>query len=285
MIFVASCIAAYFVGLGAMSIGQRKLMYFPYVSEKAPGSVGLPDAKIFYLRTEDGETLLAWFLAPAPGKPLILYFHGNANGLAKLGPRFQTLMAGGNGLLAVAYRGYGGSTGSPSEEGLLQDGEAAYAKAIALGFSASQIVAMGKSLGSGVAVALAARHEVGALVLDSPYSATVDVGASRFPMFPVRRLMRDQFRSDQRIGKVSTPVLIVHGTADWTIPIRFAEKLFALANEPKQFIRIEGGGHPALDLAFPQVLEWIERVYRARPGFLHVDARRTHDGVAPQRTR
>jgi len=152
----------------------------------------------------------------------------------------------GDGLLGVEYRGYPGSTGSPSEEGLLRDGEATYAKALELGFPADHIVAMGESLGTGVAVDLAARHPVAALVLDSPFSATVDVAAARYWMFPVRLLMRDQFRSDERIGKVSAPVLMVHGTADRTIAIGFAERLFALANEPKTFMRVSGAGHLAL---------------------------------------
>jgi fermentation-respiration switch protein FrsA (DUF1100 family) len=162
-------------------------------------------------------------------------------------------------LLAVEYRGYPGSTGSPSEQGLLSDGAAGYAKALALGVPAARIVAMGESLGTGVAVDLAARHEIGALVLDSPYSSTADVAATRYWMFPVRLLMRDQFRSDAKVAKVKAPVLMVHGTADATIPIRFGEKLFALANEPKQFVRVEGEGHLALGSVIPQVLQWIDQ--------------------------
>jgi fermentation-respiration switch protein FrsA (DUF1100 family) len=256
---LAICLGLYLVALAVMAFGQRKLLYFPYASVVAPASVGLPAAQIFHLRTNDGETLLAWYIAPSPDKPLILYFHGNANSLSKLGPRFQKLMATGDGLLGVEYRGYPGSTGSPSEQGLLQDAEATYAKAIALGFAPARIVAMGESLGSGVAVDLAARQPVGAVVLDSPYSSTVDVAAARYWMFPVRQLMRDQFRSDQKISKFAAPLLIVHGTADWTIPIRFGEKLFALANQPKEFIRIEGAGHVQMDRVIPQVLDWIDR--------------------------
>jgi uncharacterized protein len=258
LVFLA-CAALYVAALVAITLGQRKLLYFPYSWEVAPASFGLPAAQIHYLHTDDGETLLAWFVAPQPGKPLILYFHGNANSLRQLGPRFHKLMETGAGILAVEYRGYAGSTGAPTEQGLLADGEATYAKALALGFAPSRLVAMGESLGSGVAVSIASRHEVGAVVLDSPYSATVDVAAARYWMFPVRLLMRDQFRSDLRIAEVSAPLLIVHGTADWTIPIRFGEKLFALANEPKTFLRIEGAGHVEMDRVIPQVLEWIDR--------------------------
>jgi len=263
---LAAGLCLYLVGLAVVAFGQRKLMYFPFAREAAPASIGLPQAEVLHLRTDDGETLLAWFIAPAPGRPLILYFHGNANGLGQLGPRFRQLTATGDGILGVEYRGYAGSTGSPSEDGLLRDGEAAYAEAMALGFAPASMVAFGESLGTGVAVDLASRHPVGALVLDAPYSATVDVAQWRMPMFPVRWLMRDQFRSDQKIVKVTAPVLIIHGTADWTIPIRFGERLFALANEPKKFIRLDGVGHPALEAAFPEVLQWIdETMARAAP--------------------
>jgi hypothetical protein len=253
-----ACLALYLVVLAALTLGQRKLLYFPYSRVAAPAAVGLAKAQVLHLQTEDGETLLAWFVAPSPGRPLILYFHGNSNGLADTGERFRELTETGDGLLAVEYRGYPGSTGFPSEQGLLRDAEATYAEALALGVPAGRIVAMGESLGSGVAVDLAARREVGALVLDSPYSSVVDVAAARLWMFPVRGLMSDTFHSDEKIGKVSAPVLMVHGTADATIPIRFGEKLFALAGEPKRFIRVEGGGHPAMGTVIPQVLQWID---------------------------
>jgi fermentation-respiration switch protein FrsA (DUF1100 family) len=263
MSILFACVALYIAALAAIALGQRKLLYFPNAGEVAPGSVGLPRAQVLHLRTDDGETLLAWYVAPAPGRPVILYFHGNADGLAARNVRFQRLTDTGDGLLALEYRGYGGSTGSPSEAGLQRDAEAAYAKAIELGATPSRLVAMGESLGSGPAVALAASHEIGALVLDSPYSSALDVAAARFWMFPVRLLMLDTFRSDEKIGKVSAPVLMVHGTADATIPIRFAEKLFALANEPKRFMRVEGEGHLALGLVIPAVLQWIDETMAA----------------------
>ena len=254
-----ACVVLYLVALVALALGQRKLLYVPNAMEVAPASVGLPNARILHLQTDDGETLLAWYVAPAAGRPLILYFHGNADGLAARDVRFQRLTASGDGLLAVEYRGYAGSTGSPTEAGLHHDAEAAYKEAMALEAPPGRLVVMGESLGTGVAIALAGRHPVGALVLDSPYSSIVDIAAARFWMFPVRLLMVDTFRSDEKIGKVSAPVLMVHGTADATIPIRFAEKLFGLANNPKDFLRVEGAGHLALGSVIPQVLQWIDQ--------------------------
>ncbi len=163
------------------------------------------------------------------------------------------------GLLAIEYRGYASSTGSPSERGLKLDGEAAYAAAIASGVAPERIVALGESLGSGVAVALAARHKIGALVLDSPYSSIADVAAAAYWFVPVRALLRDPFRNDLLIGSVTAPMLMVHGTKDLVTPIRFGEKLFALANQPKEFWRVEGAAHLAMGERLAETLDWIAK--------------------------
>ena len=155
------------------------------------------------------------------------------------------------GLLAIEYRGYASSTGSPSERGPqarrgsgLCGGDRERRRAR----SASCL--SGSRLGSGVAVALAARHKIGALVLDSPYSSIVDVAAARpTGSCPVRALLRDPFRNDLLIGSVHRADLIVHGTKDPVVPIRFGEKLFALANAPKAFWRVEGAAHLAMGRA------------------------------------
>jgi fermentation-respiration switch protein FrsA (DUF1100 family) len=107
-------------------------------------------------------------------------------------------------------------------------------------------VPWGHSLGTGPAVAIAASHPVGGLILEAPYTSIADVGAAAFPFFPVRYLVRDRFPSDEWITGVTAPVLVMHGVRDETIPIRFGERLFALAHEPKRFVRFEHGGHDNL---------------------------------------
>ena len=106
---------------------------------------------------------------------------------------------------------------------------------------------MGDALGTGVAVALAAEQPVGKLILEAPYSSIADVAAPRFPIVPVRWLLRDQFRSDERIARVTAPLLVMHGERDATISIKMGERLFALAHQPKQFVRFPEGGHDNLD--------------------------------------
>ena len=114
-------------------------------------------------------------------------------------------------------------------------------------YRADDIVVWGFSLGTGVAVALAAEQRIGRLILEAPYTSIADVAASRFWFAPVRLLIRDQFRSDGQIARVRVPLLVMHGALDSTIPITFGERLFALANEPKRFVRLARGGHNDLD--------------------------------------
>ena len=152
----------------------------------------------------------------------------------------------GMGLLAIEYRGYASSTGSPSERGPQARWRSGLCGGDRERRRAGAHRALGESLGSGVAVALAARHKVGALVLDLPYSSIADVAAAAYWFVPVRALLRDPFRNDLLIGSVTAPTLIVHGTKDLVVPIRFGEKLFALANPPKEFWRVEGAAHLAM---------------------------------------
>jgi uncharacterized protein len=190
--------------------------------------------------------VIVWHVAPRPGHHVVIYFPGNGDTLAGLVGRFRDITSDGTGLVALSYRGYAGSSGQPSEPGILQDAAAAYAFTAAL-YPAGRIVPWGFSLGSGVAVALAANHPVGGLILEAPYTSIADIAATAFRLFPVRYLLKDRFRSDQRIARVKAPLLIMHGGRDSTISISFGEALFALANEPKQFVRFPEGGHNDLD--------------------------------------
>jgi fermentation-respiration switch protein FrsA (DUF1100 family) len=239
-------VAGYGVLLAAMYVFQRSLMYFPDATRRPPAQDGLPQAREVSLQSADGEQLVAWFVPAREGKPLVIYFQGNAGGLDLRVERFRKLIADGSGLLALCYRGYGGSSGRPSEAGLMSDAAAAYDFARKQ-YPAKRIVLFGESLGTGIAVALAATHEIGGLVLDAPYSSALDVGAAAYPFIPVRWALKDTFRSDLRIAKVTAPVMMRHGARDTIVPIRFGERLYALANEPKCFARFAEGGHSDLD--------------------------------------
>jgi uncharacterized protein len=257
---LASLVAIYALVVIGMAVFQRRFLYFPDRRLTHPAEAGLSGVEELRLMTDDGETLVAWHLPPRDGQPLILYFHGNGGALIDRVPRFRMFAASGYGFLAISYRGYGGSTGSPTQTGLMQDGEAAYREARARGYEGNRIVLMGESLGTGVAIPLAATREAAALVLDSPFSSAVDVAAVHYRLLPVRWLMFDQFRSDLVIRDVHLPVLFVHGDEDRVTPINFAKRLFECANEPKAFIRVAGGTHLMLGLpeVFARVREWID---------------------------
>jgi fermentation-respiration switch protein FrsA (DUF1100 family) len=234
-----------YLAVGAiMFFAQRALMYFPENLRTAPAAAGLRQAEEVMLDS-GGEKIIAWHVPPRGNKPVVLYFHGNGGALQHRVARFRKIIADGTGLVGLSYRGYGGSTGQPTEAGLIEDARAAYA--FAAERYPGRIVAWGESLGTGVAVALAAEKPISRLILESPYSSTVDVAAAQYWFLPVRFLMKDQFRSDLRIAHVTAPVLIMHGDADRTIPIRFGQRLFSLIPGKKRMVRFPGGGHNDLD--------------------------------------
>ena len=238
---------ALYVGLAAvLYLRQRSLMYFPETVHTTPAEAGLPEATEVPLTAADGVRVTAWSVPPRDDKPVIVFFHGNGGALRYSVPRFRKLIGAGIGLVALEYRGYGGNPGSPSERGLIADGEAAYAFAAAR-YPIKQIVLWGQSLGSGVAVAVAAQKPVGRVILEAPFTSAVAVAAIRYWYMPVRLLMKDQFHSDRRIRRVTAPLLILHGAQDQVVPYAMGERMFELANKPKHIVRFLDGGHEDLD--------------------------------------
>ncbi len=151
-----------YVGVAAiLYFAQRSMMYFPETIHTTPAQAGLPEAEEVTLTTADGEKIVAWHVPPRDDKPVILYFHGNGGALRYRVERFRKFVSDGVGLVGVEYRGYAGSSGQPTEAGLIADAEAGYAFAAAR-YPARQIALWGESLGSGVATALAAEKPVGA---------------------------------------------------------------------------------------------------------------------------
>jgi pimeloyl-ACP methyl ester carboxylesterase len=243
VIIVAVAVVALLAGLyAAAHFYGRSVLYQPSHAVVAPSMGGVSAERI---QTEDGETLVAWFHAPQPGRPVFLFFDGNGGRPEIQGGRWERIAEHGAGFLAVYYRGYSGSTGSPSEEGLRRDARAGYDWLIAHDYQPRDIVIHGFSLGSAVAVQLAADHPARALILEAPMTGIDDIarehGAGAFAA-----LMRDSFRSRDYIGRVHMPVLIVHGDADSVIPFANGERMYELANEPKLFVRIANSDHATL---------------------------------------
>jgi hypothetical protein len=239
-----ACAGIYAAIALAMFVFQRDLQYLPSRGVLDPRAIGLQGVERVQIRTPDGETLTAWHKPASSGRATILYLHGNGGSLASRPRKLGSYAASPFGLLALSYRGYGDSTGSPSERGLVTDALAAYAWLEAKGaIRDGGVAVIGESLGSGVAVQLAAAKPVRALMLEAPYTSATDVAAQAYPWLPVRLLLKDTFRSVDHIGKVKAPLLVQHGTDDAVIPFTQGQALCARANEPKRFVAIEGGTH------------------------------------------
>ncbi len=233
------CIYALIVAL--MAWRQRDMMYFPDRQRIQPAAVGLTDFKEVEINTPDGETILAWHHPATDGVATLVHFHGNGGSIALRAARYQMFAQAGFGVLAVSYRGYGGSSGTSTEAGLIADGLAAYD--FVENSTGGPIVLYGESLGTAVAIQVAAEREVAGMVLEAPPSSILEVARRAYPWLPVEWLLKDRFRSDQRIGAVTAPVLMVHGRRDAVIPFDLGETLFRMANEPKRFVAIDRAGH------------------------------------------
>ena len=243
-------IVAWTAGLGAIAYlaiialvytQQRRLLFPASPVRISAAQAGLDGVQDVVIATSDGEQLVAWWKPPEPGRALLLYFHGNGGSLLNRRDRVRMLTQDGRGILIVSYRGYSGSTGTPSESGLREDARAA--RDWLSTYEPGRIVLYGESLGTGVAVRLATERQVGGVILDAPYTSTADIAKGLFWYLPVALLMRDQFRSIDRIGDIKVPLLVMHGEEDSVIPIALSELLFKAANEPKRYLRLPGTDH------------------------------------------
>jgi fermentation-respiration switch protein FrsA (DUF1100 family) len=235
---------AWLVLVGVMYAGQRSMMYFPDPSEPHPHDHDLPQMESIRIAVDDKVEILAWWHAPADNThPVLVYFHGNAGHIGERDYKVRDMVEAGYGVLLATYRYNAGGGGKGSERALLADARRAIEFVKGHGIAEQRIVLYGESLGSGVAVAMATEHDVAGLILESPYSSIADVAHSRYWFALAKWLLRDRFDSVARIGKVRAPILLLHGHADRTIPIRFAEKLYDAAPEPKEAHFFPDGGH------------------------------------------
>jgi fermentation-respiration switch protein FrsA (DUF1100 family) len=230
----------------AMFTFQRNLQYFPQNKGLTPSAVGLAGVEEATIATPDGEEIAAWFAPARPGQQTILFFHGNGGEVADRYERMSFYQSQGFGALFVSYRGFGKSTGSMSEQGLITDAVAAHAWLVGQGVAPEAIVVVGESLGTGVAVQLAARRPVAAVALEAPFTAAVDVAARHYWWLPVRLLMKDKFRSRDCITMLKMPLLVQHGDRDGIIPVDQGRGLFQAANDPKQLVIVPGEGHDVI---------------------------------------
>ena len=259
--FLGFALVAYAALVGGLFLFQRQLIYFP--DRTRPELAGLEQLGVreIVLATEDGLSLLSWYLPPRPGRPVILYFHGNGGHLGHRVERLLRFAREGHGVLMLEYRGYGGNPGTPTENGFYTDARAALGFLEREGVAPNRIVLYGESLGSGVAVELAAQHDVAGVILEAPFTSVAEVAQCHFPYIPAARLVIDRFDSQARIGRVTAPILVLHGERDRVVPVRFGRALFDAAPEPKEGWFVPEAGHENLSGfgGLDAVVAFIER--------------------------
>lgn len=229
-----------------VTLFQGRLVYFPGAApDLDPGRVGLAFEDLV-LETRDGVRIHAWLIASEHGNPerdpsVVLFHHGNAG---NIGHRLQAARAFidmGHDVLLFDYRGYGLSEGAPDEEGTYLDAEAAHDHLTGAGYDPARILAYGESLGGAVAVELACRRPVAALVVEDTFSSLVDLGAQLYPWLPIRMLARIRYDSAAKIGTLELPLLVLHSPEDELVPFAHGRRLYELAREPRTFLATRGG--------------------------------------------
>ncbi|TWU21954.1 alpha/beta hydrolase [Bythopirellula polymerisocia] len=229
-----------------LMIMESRLIYLPPPPSDSRSEAQELGAEEVWLRSEDQTKLHGWYFPKSGSTRALIYFHGNgedADQNLELGAYLRECLNAA--VLVFDYRGYGHSEGSPSEEGIISDAIATQQwLAEKTDLNPSEMILFGRSLGGGVAVAAAEKLGAKALILHSTFANMDDIAASQYPFVPVRLLMRNPFRSQQRIKQYGGPVLQFHGTADELIPIEFARPLIAaVTNENKKFIELPNGHH------------------------------------------
>jgi fermentation-respiration switch protein FrsA (DUF1100 family) len=258
---VIAAVGLYAVAAAVMYFAQRRFIYFPEPSRTLPRAAGLPDVSERVIATPDGEKLIAWYGKAQPGQPTLLYFHGNGGALEYRSASIRRYLNRGRGIFMLSYRGYSGSTGSPSEVANVADAKLAYEALIKEGVNPRDIILYGESLGTGVAIQVASEKKASGVILDSPFTSIVELAAKFYPWLPVSFLLKDRYDSMLHVREVHDPVFVVHGEADDIVPVEMGRRLFRAANEPKEIVTLPGVGHAVHDeTTFAIINLWIDKL-------------------------
>ena len=247
---------------------QDQFLYFPSRDlVTTPDRHGMAYESV-HLDTEDGERLHGWWIPADDARGTLLFFHGNAGNISGRIESVRQFHQLGLNVLIFDYRGYGESTGAPSEKGLYGDAEAAWQYLTGVRKVApQQVVVFGRSLGAGPATWLAMQHRPGALIVESAFTSVPDIGAHHYPWLPVRLLTTTQFNNLDRIARVEVPLLVIHSPGDAVVPFEHGRRLFEAAREPKQFLEIKGGHNDGFLVSADRYMRTIDQFLRA-----HIDA-------------
>lgn len=252
---VVAVVVAYVAVLGVLFFFQRDLQYDRSGRMFELSETALSNAELVSIPSTDGSAVAGWYEPPPAGRPVVLYFRGNAQSFTREHERYEQIVADGYGFLAFDYRGFPGSPGELTEENVLADALAAFDW---LAEREETILLWGRSLGSGPATYVASRREAEALLLETPFLSAVAVAADRYGFLPVGLLMHDQFPVSEWIAAVEEPVFVAHGTADTTIGHTHGERVYALAPNPVELWIEPEAGHNDL---------WDRGIWERAKGF------------------
>jgi len=230
LIFV---LAVYLVITLSLYFFQRNLLYYPSENNYSGDRLTVPIEKV-KIKTQDNIELLSWYHKKnVSDYKTILFLHGNAGSLED---RIYKLNFLGNldvNFLIIAWRGYSGSSGKPSEFGLYQDAKSALNWLNSKGITDDKIVLYGESLGTSVAIEVGQNRNFAGIILEAPFTSMIDIGKKHYPFFPVKLLLKDKYVSKNKIKNIKSPVLVMHGKEDKIVPFYMGKKIYDLANQPK----------------------------------------------------
>ena len=239
-------IALYLLG-GAVLFGlQRNFLYFPPKIYLSPQAVNLESFSEIALSASDGAELKMWWHEPQEGKPVIMFFHGNASAVFSNIDIYRDLSQAGFGVLGVSYPGYPGASGTPKQDKIVNAAHAQYDWLLARNIRPEEIIFFGTSLGAGVAAQLSRTRPPALLIMDAPFNSMLDMVRLRMPLYGLSVWLKDEYRSDLALKNTVFPVLILHGTRDAVIPDEQSAKLEKSVNGPVRRFTIEGGQHTNL---------------------------------------
>ena len=230
LIFV---LVVYLVITFSLYFFQRNLLYYPSENNYSGDRLTVPIEKV-KIKTQDNIELLSWYHKKnVSDYKTILFLHGNAGSLED---RIYKLNFLGNldvNFLIIAWRGYSGSSGKPSEFGLYQDAKSALNWLNSKGITDDKIVLYGESLGTSVAIEVGQNRNFAGIILEAPFTSMIDIGKKHYPFFPVKLLLKDKYVSKNKIKNIKSPVLVMHGKEDKIVPFYMGKKIYDLANQPK----------------------------------------------------
>ena len=226
-------LAAYLLITFALYFFQRNLLYYPAVNNYSGEKLTFPVEKV-KINTQDKVELLSWYYSKNHEEyKTVLFLHGNAGTLEDRIYKINHLKNMDVNFLIIAWRGFSGNKGKPSEKGLYEDAKSAIKWLKNKGIKEENIIIYGESLGTGVATEIAQNKNFAGVILETPFTSMVNVGKTKYPFFPVSFLLKDKYESDKKIKNIKSPIFIMHGEVDKIVPFWMGEKMYKLANEPK----------------------------------------------------